>query len=88
MGAVEEVAVGAGNSLLNEGPIGLLALFGWLCVVIMGIVILVLWKSLRDSEKSRVQDLLDNAEAAEKDRIEMDRKMDRLQAVLEARAQK
>lgn len=85
MGAAEELAVGVGNSLINHGPVGWLALAGWLCVVVMAVVIVVMWKALRSSEAARVKDLLDDKEAAEKERAEMDRKMDRLQAVLEAK---
>ncbi len=88
MGAVEDVAVSAGNSLLNEGPVGLLALFGWLCVVVMGIVIIALWRALRSSEADKVRILVDAAESAEKERAEQDRKMDRLQAVLEAKVRR
>ncbi len=85
MGAAEELAVGVGNNLLDHGPIGVLALVGWLCVVVMGVVIIVIWKALRASEAARVKDLLDDKEAAEKERAEQDRKMDRLQAILEAK---
>lgn len=85
MGAVEEVAGKTADALLLHGPIGILALVGWLCVVMAGFVIIVLWRALRASESARVKDLLDDKEAAEKERAEADRKMDRLQAILEAR---
>lgn len=88
MGAVEDVAVGAGNSLLTQGPIGILALFGWLCCVVLGLALIVIWRALRDSERARIKDLLDNAAASEKERDEQDRKMDRLQAVLEAKVRR
>lgn len=88
MGGVEKVAVDAGINLLNQGPIGLLALFGWLSVVVMGVALVVMWKALRQSEAARVQDLRDAATAAEKERDEQDRKMDRLQAVLEAKVRR
>ncbi len=85
MGAAEDLAVGVGTNLLDHGPIGVLALVGWLCVVAMGVVIIVIWKAFRASEAERVKYLLDDKEAAEKERAEQDRKMDRLQAVLEAK---
>lgn len=85
MGAAEDLATGIGNSLIDHGPVGWLALAGWLCVVVMGVVVVVIWKALRSSEAARLKDLLDDKEASEKERAEQDRKMDRLQAVLEAR---
>ncbi len=85
MGLVDETAGKVADNLLTHGPIGVLALVGWLCVVVMGVVIIVIWKALRASEAARLKDLLDDKEAAEKERAEQDRKMDRLQAVLEAR---
>lgn len=85
MGAVEEAAGKGVDALLGHGPVGLLALFGWLCVVIMGIVIVVIWTAFRKSEADRVKYLLDDKEAAEKERAEQDRKMDILQAVIEAK---
>ncbi len=88
MGGVEKVAIDAGASLLNQGAIGLLALFGWMAVVVMGTAIIVMWKALRASESDKVKILTDAAEAAEKERAEQDRKMDRLQAVLEAKVRR
>lgn len=88
MGAVEEVAIGAGNSLLDQGPIGILALFGWICVVVMGLALVVMWRALRESEKARVQDLIENVKSSDKERDDQDRKMDRLQAILESRVRR
>jgi len=85
MGAAEDVAIKVSDNLLSNGPIGILALVGWLCVFVMGAVVIALWRALRESEAARIKDLLDNAESSEKERAEMDRKMDRLQAILEAK---
>ena len=85
MGAVEEAAGKGTDNLLTHGPIGLLALVLAMAVVVMGFAVIVMWRAMRASEAARVQDLLDQAEADRKDREEQDRKMDRLQAVLEAR---
>lgn len=85
MGAIEGVAVDAGTSLINQGAIGLLALFGWMASVVMGLALVAMWKALRESEAARVKDLLDGRALAEKERTEQDIKMDRLQAVLEAK---
>lgn len=88
MGAVEDVAVGASNSLLGQGPIGILALFGWLCCVVLAMALMAIWRALRESEKARIADLLADAVTSEKERAELDRKMDRLQAVLEAKVRR
>jgi len=85
MGAAEDLAVGVGNKLIEHGPLGWLALAGWLCAIVASLVVIVVWKALRTSEAARLKDLLDDKESAEKERAEQDRKMDRLQAVLEAR---
>lgn len=85
MGGVEGIAINGANSLLNQGAIGLLALFGWLAVVVMGLALVGMWKALRESEKARVTDLLEARALAEKERTEQDIKMDRLQAILEAK---
>lgn len=85
MGGVEEVAIGVGKNLLNEGPLGWLAIAGWGCAFVACIVIVVIWKAMRESEAARINDLQDIVEASEKERIEQDRKIDRLQAVLEAK---
>lgn len=84
MGAVEGIAVNGANSLLNQGAIGILALFGWLASVIMGFALVAMWRALRASEAARVKDLQDAVASAEKERAEQDVKMDRLQAILEA----
>lgn len=85
MGAVEGLATSVGNSLIDHGPVGWLALAGWLCAVVASMVVVVIWKALRASEAARVSYLLDDKEASEKERAEQDRKMDRLQAILEAK---
>lgn len=85
MGAVEETAGKVADNLLTHGPIGVLALIGWMCVVVVGVAAIALWRALRASEAARVQYLLDDREAAAKERAEQDIKMDRLQAVLEAK---
>jgi len=84
MGAVEDVAVKGADVLLGHGPIGLLALVACLCVVVMGCVIIVIWRALRASEAARISDLKDQIEDADKERAAMDKKMDILQAVIEA----
>lgn len=84
MGAVEDAAGKGFDALLGHGPIGILAFFALVCVVFMGVVILVLWRALRASEAARMKDLLDQIDAAEKERADTDRKMDILQAVIEA----
>lgn len=85
MGTVEETAGKVADYLLTHGPIGVLALVGWVCVVVVGIASIALWRALRASEAARVQYLLDDRAAAERERAEQDIKMDRLQAVLEAK---
>ncbi len=85
MGTVEETAGKVADNLLTYGPIGILALVGWVCVVLMGMGVIGLHRALRASEASRIKDLLDAATDAKKEREEGDRKMDRLQAIIEAR---
>lgn len=84
MGLVEDAAGKGVDALLGYGPIGLLALAGWMCVVVMGAVTIVIWRAFRSSEASRVKDLQDQIDAAEKERADMDKKMDILQAVIGA----
>jgi len=84
MGAVEDVAVKGADVLLGQGPIGLLALVACLCVVVLGFAVIAMWRALRTSEAARIEDLKDQIEAADKERADMDRKMDILQAVIEA----
>lgn len=84
MGAVEDAAGKSVDAFLGNGPIGLLALIGWLCVVVLGIVVLAVWRAYRASEAARIKDLQDQIDAAEKERADMDKKMDILQAVIEA----
>ena len=80
-----ETAGKVADNLLTHGPIGVLALIGWACVVVVSIAAIALWRALRASEAARVQYLLDDRAAAERERAEQDIKMDRLQAVLEAK---
>ena len=82
---LEDAAGKVTDNLLTHGPIGVLALVGWLCVVVMGIAAIALWRALRTSEAARLQYLLDDRAAAKRDLTEQDIKMDRLQAVLEAK---
>lgn len=84
MGMVEDAAGKGVDALLGHGPIGLLALAGWLCCIVMGVVVIVIWRALRTSEAARVKDLQDQIDASDKERADMDRKMDLLQAVIEA----
>lgn len=85
MGAVDDAAGKVTDSLLAQGPIGILALIGWMCVIVLGVVIMAVWRAYRASEAARIKDLQDAVESAEKERADMDRKMDILQAVLEAK---
>lgn len=85
MGTVEETAGKVADNLLTHGPIGVLALIGWACVVVVSIAAIALWRALRASEAARLQYLLDDRAAAKRELTEQDIKMDRLQAVLEAK---
>lgn len=88
MEVVSGTAGKVADNLLLQGPIGILALIGWMCVIVMGLVIVIIWRAMRASEADKVKILQDSLEAAEKDREEQDRKMDRLQAVLESKARR
>lgn len=85
MDQVAETGTKVVDALLLQGPWGYLVLALLAFCVVSSFVCVVLWRDNRRLVDARVADMQEDLDSSKKERQEIERKMERLQAIIEDR---